>query len=80
MNDTQASLDDRARSYLDANCAHCHSTGSPANTSGLRLNREETDPYHWGVKKSPVAAGIGAGSFLYDIYPAHGDKSIMTFG
>ena len=79
MNDTKASLEDRARSYLDANCAHCHSAGSPANTSGLRLNREETDPYHWGIKKSPVAAGMGAGSFLYDIYPGHSHESIVTY-
>lgn len=79
MKDASASLDMKARSYLDVNCGHCHSSTGPAASSGLRLNIEENDPYHWGVKKSPVAAGIGAGTFLYDIFPEHGDESIMTF-
>jgi uncharacterized repeat protein (TIGR03806 family) len=79
INDPKAPLDQKARSYLDVNCGHCHSTEGPAASSGLRLNIEENNPYHWGVKKSPVAAGIGAGTFLYDIYPEHGDESILTF-
>ncbi len=79
IHDTSATLANRARSYLDVNCGHCHSDGAPAASSGLRLNFEENDPYHWGVKKSPVAAGIGAGTFLYDINPGHGDESIITF-
>ena len=79
MDDPKAPLGDRARSYLDVNCGHCHSDGAPAGSSGLRLNYEVEDPYHWGVKKSPVAAGIGAGDFKYDIYPGHGEESIMTY-
>lgn len=78
-NDHTASVEMKARSYLDVNCGHCHSEKAPAATSGLRLNIEEKDPYHWGVKKSPVAAGIGAGDFLYDIYPKKADESIVTF-
>ena len=31
------SLNDRARAYLDMNCAHCHNSKGPANTSGLFL-------------------------------------------
>ncbi len=78
-NDKKQALDLRARSYLDVNCGHCHGDKKPAASSGLRLNFEENDPYHWGVKKSPVAAGIGAGDFLYDIYPGHGNESIITY-
>jgi uncharacterized repeat protein (TIGR03806 family) len=79
MKDPRASLDAKARSYLDANCGHCHSTYGSAASSGLRLNYEIEEPYHWGVKKSPVAAGIGAGDFKYDIYPGHGMQSILTY-
>jgi uncharacterized repeat protein (TIGR03806 family) len=78
-NDPNANLDQKARSYLDINCGHCHSTYGPAASSGLRLNFEETDPYHWGIKKSPVAAGMGAGTFKYDINPGHGMESILTY-
>jgi uncharacterized repeat protein (TIGR03806 family) len=79
INDATASLDEKTRSYLDVNCGHCHSSYGPAASSGLRLNFEETDPYHWGIKKSPVAAGIGAGTFKYDINPGHGMESIITY-
>jgi uncharacterized repeat protein (TIGR03806 family) len=79
MNDAQASLDARARSYLDVNCGHCHNPNGPASTSGLYLNYEENDPFHWGVMKSPVAAGIGAGSFKFDVNPGKGKASILTY-
>lgn len=79
MNDAQASLDARARSYLDVNCGHCHNPKGPASTSGLYLNYEQKDPFHWGVLKSPVAAGIGAGTFKFDIDPGQGKASIMTY-
>ena len=78
-NDTHASIDLKARSYLDVNCGHCHNAKGPAATSGLHLNIEEHDPFHWGVMKSPVAAGIGAGDFKFDILPKKADESIITF-
>ncbi|MEX1238989.1 MAG: SO2930 family diheme c-type cytochrome [Cyclobacteriaceae bacterium] len=73
------SLNDRARAYLDANCAHCHSKEGPANTSGLFLDVYEKDPSHLGVNKSPVAAGRGAGNLNFDIVPRAPDKSILIF-
>ncbi|WP_158860074.1 SO2930 family diheme c-type cytochrome [Lunatibacter salilacus] len=78
-NDTSSSLDLRAKAYLDINCAHCHSAEGPASTSGLFLNYEETEPAKLGVFKTPVAAGFGAGSFKYSIWPGKSDESIMTF-
>lgn len=79
MNNEKADISDKARSYLDANCSHCHNLQGPASTSGLYLNYEENDPFHWGVFKSPVAAGIGAGDYKFAIYPGHGDESIIPF-
>jgi uncharacterized repeat protein (TIGR03806 family) len=72
-------LNDRARAYLDSNCAHCHSRFGPANTSGLYLDYRETDPAHLGVMKSPVAAGRGAGNLQFDIKPGEPQNSIMIF-
>lgn len=79
MNDADATTSQRARSYLDTNCGHCHNLAGPASTSGLYLNYEENDPFHWGVLKSPVAAGIGAGNHKYAISPGSGDDSIIPF-
>lgn len=67
-----------ARAYLDVNCAHCHRPGSGASNSGLDLRWEQADPKALGVMKRPVAAGRGAGSFLYDIVPGHPEQSILT--
>ena len=72
-------INDRARAYLDANCAHCHSRSGSANTSGLFLDIYEQDPAHLGVYKSPVAAGRGAGDLQFDIVPGDPGKSILVF-
>jgi hypothetical protein len=77
--DTSIRLDIRAKAYLDANCAHCHALGSPADTSGLYLTWEEADPTHRGINKPPVAAGRGSGGLDYDIAPGHSEQSILVF-
>jgi uncharacterized repeat protein (TIGR03806 family) len=73
------SLNDRARAYLDVNCGHCHSRVGPANTSGLFLDLYEKDASHFGVLKSPVAAGRGSGDLPFDIVPGNPGKSILIF-
>ncbi|TWU11395.1 Cytochrome c [Symmachiella macrocystis] len=70
---------ERARAWLEINCAHCHSSTGPARNSGLHLLASVTDPYKLGVYKTPVAAGRGSGGHKYDIVPGHPDESIMLF-
>lgn len=73
------SLEARARTWLDINCAHCHRSGGPASTSGLLLGIHETDPTAWGVHKTPVAAGRGSGDRKYSIEPGKPDESILLY-
>lgn len=78
--DTSADLTDRARGYLDINCAHCHQpTIGAANTSGLYLEYYRPFGSETGRCKPPVAAGSGAGNLDYDIVPGNAAESIMDF-
>ncbi len=78
-NDESAEIGARARAYLEVNCAHCHSPNGPARNSGLHLNVEETNPYHLGYFKTPVAAGKGTGGRLYGIVPGKPQESILEY-
>jgi uncharacterized repeat protein (TIGR03806 family) len=77
MDDKSASLDQRARSWLDVNCAHCHRREGPASNSGLYLTFGEIDRVALGIGKRPVAAGRGAGDNAFDIVPGHPEQSIL---
>jgi parallel beta-helix repeat protein len=78
--DTTADLDDRARGYLDINCAHCHQPDiGAADTSGLYLEYYRPFGTAVGECKPPVAAGEGAGDLDYDIVPGNAEASIMHF-
>jgi uncharacterized repeat protein (TIGR03806 family) len=73
------SLNDRARAYLDVNCAHCHNSKGSANTSGLFLEYHEKDVKKLGVFKPPIAAGRGSGRLDFNIVPGKPDESIFIF-
>ena len=77
--DVNASLDNRARAYLDINCGHCHIPGGSADTTGLYLNLIEENQEKLGIFKKPVAAGRASGNLKYSIVPGHSDDSIMLF-
>lgn len=70
-------LDQRARAYLDINCAHCHNPRGPANTSGLDLRASQTDSAHWGIRKRPIAAGRASADLEFAIDPGKPDRSIL---
>jgi len=75
----QGSLEQRARAYIDVNCAHCHRRGGDAENTGLYLEYEQTDPDHLGIMKEPVSAGAGAGGLNYDIIPGNAQHSIFVY-
>jgi len=77
--ETGAPLNDRARGYLDVNCAHCHNLNGSASNSGLFLTYEESMPVRLGINKRPVAAGRGSGTHDFDIAPGDPDGSIMIY-
>jgi uncharacterized repeat protein (TIGR03806 family) len=77
--DEDATLDERARSYLAANCAHCHQPGGPADTSGLDLRLDAEDLRTVGRCKPPIAAGSGTGGRIFSIVPGDPDASILPY-
>ncbi|WP_343746807.1 SO2930 family diheme c-type cytochrome [Chitinophaga sp.] len=75
---THYSVDQRARAYLDVNCAHCHTKGGDAFNTGLFLEYEQTGHDQLGIMKQPVSAGGGAGGLDYDVIPGDPVHSILV--
>jgi uncharacterized repeat protein (TIGR03806 family) len=72
-------LDQRARAWLEINCAHCHNPDGGAKNSGLDLRFTQAEPAKWGVWKTPVAAGRGSGGRSYGLVPGKPDESILLY-
>ncbi len=77
--DPTASLDARARAYLDINCGHCHNAHGAANTTGLSLDIGTPEDRRLGICKPPTAAGQGTGNHFFDIVPGQPDESILPY-
>ena len=77
--DTSAPLHNRARSYLDINCAHCHNRQGSASNSGLFLTYQEPIGPNLGIGKRPTAAGRGSGGLEFAIAPGKPDESYLMF-
>jgi len=70
-------IGNRARAYLEINCAHCHIPGGAADTTGLYLMLEETNKKSLGFYKKPVAAGKASFNLKYSIVPKKPNQSIL---
>ncbi len=77
--DASATIETRARAYLDINCAHCHNRVGPADTSGLLLEHDAPLGPSLGLCKPPIAAGKGTGGRTFGIVPGAPEKSIFTY-
>jgi uncharacterized repeat protein (TIGR03806 family) len=77
--ENSGTINERARAYLEVNCAHCHQKEGSAKTSGLHLSYQIKDEYTLGVNKPPVAAGKGSGNLAYDIVKGAPEKSILLY-
>lgn len=70
-------LNQRARAYLDINCAHCHTKGGDAFNTGLFLEYGQNEKSVVGIMKEPVSAGGGADGLNFDIVPGNAYESIL---
>ena len=77
--DVSETIGNRARAYLDINCAHCHREGGSAGNSGFYLSLEERNNTSLGFMKKPVAAGRGSGGLKYVIEPGNSKESILLY-
>jgi len=70
-------LEQRARAYLDNNCAHCHQPGATAGYTGFDLRLATSGLAALGMCKSPNSAGR-VGTLIYDLVPGNPDESILV--
>ena len=73
------SVEQRARTWLDVNCAHCHNPAGPARTTGLdlRLARSIRPRSASGSRRSPPAMARATTSTTSS--PASPDDSIVIY-
>ncbi|MEZ6102522.1 MAG: parallel beta-helix domain-containing protein [Pirellulaceae bacterium] len=79
FDDKALGTDERARAYLEVNCAHCHRPGGSAASAGLDLRIVQGHREKFGVWKSPVATGRGSGGRRFDLVPGKPDESILLY-
>lgn len=72
------SVEARTRTYLDANCAHCHQAGGSAGYTGFLLTWNEKDTRKLGYCKNPNSAGY-SGDLSFDVVPGKPDESILLY-
>jgi len=76
---SSGSVAERARAYLDVNCAHCHNPAGAGRPTGVYLGVFEDDRLRLGVCKNPTAAAQGTGGRPHIVDPGAPDNSILLF-
>src|SRR5699024_6140781 len=61
------------------NCSFCHNPGGMASNTGLFLDWFGPVDAHFGICKTPTAAGSGSGGRPYDIVPGDVSQSILPY-
>ena len=74
---TNGTLEERARAYLDNNCAHCHQPGGSAGYTGVDLRLDHFELSRAGECKRPNSAAY-MGNLQYDIVPGRPEESILV--
>ncbi|WP_455168534.1 hypothetical protein [Aegicerativicinus sediminis] len=75
--DNSKSLDERVRSYLDINCAHCHSEFGHCSYRPMRFDyKDTTDPANLGIC---VEAHEDVEDLMYIIKPGDAENSILPY-
>ncbi len=74
QNDSSATLERRARSYLDANCSHCHQPAAP--TQAAFDARLTTPPWHQNLIQADPANDLGIPGALL-VAPGHIELSTL---
>lgn len=72
-----ANLEQRARAYLEINCAHCHHALGDARQSGLFTTLQASGST-LGLCKQHVAAGSGGANMTFDIVPGKPQTSLLV--
>lgn len=76
---SDGTLAERARAYLESNCAHCHNPLGTARFSGLVLTAAEPFGPTVGLCKSSQADPAANGGHEFDIVPGDPDVSVLLF-
>lgn len=72
-------LNSYAKSWLDINCAHCHSPGGKASNTSISMEytRPISDRTGHGICADPVS-GAGSG-YQYNVDPGNPDTSLVVY-
>ncbi len=71
-------LQDRARAYLESNCAHCHNPDGRAGFTGLTLWHDQPLNASYGIC-DPANDGDGSSGLTYGIVPGAPEDSVLLY-
>jgi uncharacterized repeat protein (TIGR03806 family) len=71
-------LEERARAYLESNCAHCHNPDGRSGFTGLWFEHDQPLDESYGICKEAGDGGAGVG-LTYAIVPGDPAQSVAVF-